>query len=369
MSKYLSMRSVAAVSVTASLLLAGCASDDSFEKQTFTPSGPAVAGQVQDNAFSGGQATLAGPGGSIQGTMMKIFNEFSSKSGAKIADDSPAETAKIAAQVQSGNLEWDLVVVPSDWAQANCGNQLQPWDKTRVDLSKLPDWAQASDCGIPVTASPILLAYDKRSVGANEPKTYADLFDTTAWPGKRAVPADEIQYLLPMALLADGVAPADVYPLDVDRAFKKLESIKNDLIFYPTNSASQQMMEGQQAVMCFCFSGRVYAANKSSGPHWAVATDTPIAGLTVMGLVKGSKNADVATGAMNYYLGKDQQETFQEETTYPAVNREARPTLNELAKPLDAMNPPFSPPLGTNDEYWKQNREALTDRWITWMNG
>ena len=45
----------------------------------------------------------------------------------------------------------------------------------------------------------------------HRPRTLADFFDTRTFPGRRALPRGSPRYNLEMALLADGVAPGDVY--------------------------------------------------------------------------------------------------------------------------------------------------------------
>ena len=55
---------------------------------------------------------------------------------------------------------------------------------------------------------------------------WADLFDTAKIPGKRTFYKWSAPGVLEIALLADGVAPDKLYPLDLDRAFKKLDTIK-----------------------------------------------------------------------------------------------------------------------------------------------
>ncbi len=53
---------------------------------------------------------------------------------------------------------------------------------------------------------------------------------------------DRVSPMMEIALLADGVAPDKLYPIDADRAFKKLDTIKKQSIFWTTNSQSQQLL-------------------------------------------------------------------------------------------------------------------------------
>ncbi|MGO7565608.1 extracellular solute-binding protein, partial [Rhizobium johnstonii] len=73
------------------------------------------------------------------------------------------------------------------------------------------------------------------------PTTMADLFDTAKFPGPRGL-GKSPKNTLEFALIADGVKPAEVSdvlgtPEGVDRAFKKLDTIKKDVKVWWTAGA------------------------------------------------------------------------------------------------------------------------------------
>src|SRR5690606_34475398 len=82
--------------------------------------------------------------------------------------------------------------------------------------------------------------------GKQPPQSWADFFDTKKFPGRRAMrkhPFDTIE----QALLADGVPLDKLYPLDFDRAYKKLDTIKNVIDVWWTGGAqtSQLLKSGE----------------------------------------------------------------------------------------------------------------------------
>ena len=79
------------------------------------------------------------------------------------------------------------------------------------------------------------------------PKTWADLFDAEKFPGKRTFYKWSAPGVIEAALLADGVAPDKLYPLDLDRAFKKLDTIKDDIIWWIGGAQSQQLLASAEA--------------------------------------------------------------------------------------------------------------------------
>jgi putative spermidine/putrescine transport system substrate-binding protein len=74
------------------------------------------------------------------------------------------------------------------------------------------------------------------------PENWVDFFDTKKFPGKRAFPKSIYAGTVEIALMADGVSKDDLYPLDFDRAFSKLDQLKKDLIFYDSYAQGQQLL-------------------------------------------------------------------------------------------------------------------------------
>ncbi|MGO8077848.1 extracellular solute-binding protein, partial [Rhizobium leguminosarum] len=70
----------------------------------------------------------------------------------------------------------------------------------------------------------------------------ADLFDTAKFPGKRTFYKWSAPGVIEEALLADGVAADKLYPLDLERAFKKLDTIKSDIVWWSGGAKSQQLL-------------------------------------------------------------------------------------------------------------------------------
>lgn len=250
--------SLLATVAAAGLLLAGCGSAGAEPATGGSgPSGPAVAGQVSENSFEGSQFSYSGHGGTSQEAQDAILQDFADVVGAQYAPDGPPELAKIQAQADAGSTTWDLVSL-SDTVAADpkyCGELFEKIDSTKVDISQLPDVAPFTECGVPMNANGWSFAYNKDVFAGAPDLTWERFFDTENYPGKRAIYAGTPQNQLEIGLLGDGVAVADLYPLDVERSLAKFDTIKDDLVFYTTGSESQQMMESNEIVACLCWSG------------------------------------------------------------------------------------------------------------------
>src|SRR5205823_2462578 len=82
--------------------------------------------------------------------------------------------------------------------------------------------------------------------GGTQPKSWADWWDVKKFPGARSMrdhPVDNLEF----ALIADGVAMDKLYPLDVDRAFKKLDQIKPHVnVWWSTGQQPAQLLLDKQ---------------------------------------------------------------------------------------------------------------------------
>lgn len=360
---------VAGAAVLALVALSGCGgSDDEEPSASVTPTGPAKAGTVAEGIFEGRTVTFVSWGGEIQDAQVAALDGFVETSGAEIVQDGPTDGAKIKAQVESGSVNWDVVDIADNWGVANCGTLLEKIDYSVVDTSEMMPGATPTDCGVPVIATGNVLAYNEETYADEAPAGWADFFDTERFPGKRGIYIGNPSVALEVALLADGVAPDDLYPLDVDRAFAKLDTIKDDIVFWDGGATVQQMMESDQIDMGLVWSGRVYQAVKAGAP-WAVAHEQPYLTYDYLVIPKGTKNADVANALINYYIGAEQQASITEALTYPGVNKYAEPELDATAAAFQVDKEPFTDQQYLDLDYWTDNLDELTDRWTSWANG
>jgi putative spermidine/putrescine transport system substrate-binding protein len=180
-----------------------------------------------------------------------------------VVDGAGPSSAKMKAMVDSGKVTWD-VVDRNLIAALELGRQnlLEKIDYTIVDKSKVrPEHAGEWGLGAYVYAN--VLAYQGDAFGGRTPKTWADFYNLKDFPGKRTM-RKHIDGQLETALLADGVAPDKLYPLDVKRALDKIKSIKKDTIFWATGAESQQLFRDKEVAMGSVFNTRAMVAKRES---------------------------------------------------------------------------------------------------------
>jgi putative spermidine/putrescine transport system substrate-binding protein len=209
---------------------------------------------------------IAGDGGVYQDAERKAFYEpAAQKLGIKIKDYGGTGPAALRAQVKSGAVNWDVVELWNGVCeQAGKEGLTEKLDYSVIDRSGIPE-GMYGDNWIGITAYSAVLAYNKTKYGANPPKTWADFFDTQKFPGKRSLnPGDTT---VEIALLADGVAPDKLYPMDLDRAFRKLALEKSKIsAWWSSGAQSMQFARDQEVDMIALWNGRIDGAIKAGAP-------------------------------------------------------------------------------------------------------
>jgi putative spermidine/putrescine transport system substrate-binding protein len=314
------------------------------------------------------QLTFVSWGGGYQEAQESIIvKPWGEKNDVKVLSDGPTDYAKLKAQVESGNAQWDVITLEPFWAIANCGTLLEKV-KDKVDTSKLPAEA-VSDCGIPFDILSYVMVYDTSKFKDNPPTSWADFFDTKKYPGKRGVwnygPGGQLE----AALLADAVALDKLYPLDVPRALKKLDAIRKDIAFYDTGAQQVQQMQSKEVVMSIAWSGRALDAVRAGAPY-APVWDGNLMLVDSLAVVKGSKNIDLATKLIDEATSAAAQEGFIEKYTYGSVNTDAKPNLDETARmflPTEAGHGDKGRFI--DQQWWADNFDKVSADWTKWASG
>jgi putative spermidine/putrescine transport system substrate-binding protein len=210
------------------------------------------------------EVVLAGFGGeTYQIRHQETFDPFATVSGARVVD-APWDYGKFINMIASPAPEWDLI----DFDGYSVAGLILAGKAT----GKLADWVRRCDlvpaqyrdyCAGGYAWSNVLGHSTK--LGAT-PSSWADFFDTGKFPGKRAFPKSLYMGTVEVALLADGVSKDKIYPLDFDRAFAKLNTLRNDLLFYDTYAQGQQYMAQGSTSMILTSSSRVQQLKDDGQP-------------------------------------------------------------------------------------------------------
>jgi len=305
-------------------------------------------------------------GGSTQDAQKQAWADpFSKASGIKVVMDGPTDYGKLKAMVDSGNVQWDVVDVEADFAlRAAAEGLLEPLDFKTIDRSKI-DPRFVSDSGVGSFYFSFVLGYNQSKLGTAKPQDWTALFDTKTYPGKRALYKWPSPGVLEMALLADGVAPDKLYPLDLDRAFKKLDTIKQDIVWWGGGAQSQQLLASGEVSMGSFWNGRLYALQQDGAPV-GVSWKQNLVMADFLVVPKGSKNKEGAMKFLATAASAKGQADFSNLTAYAPVNTDS-------VKRLDSVLAPNLPTAYGKDQitldfaYWAKNGPEIATRWNEWL--
>src|SRR5262249_1097942 len=157
----------------------------------------------------------------------------------------PVSYGKVKAQVQSGRYEFDMTAINSmQWLRAVREGLAEPIDWAGVHKDKGPaDPVGAAGQGHSASTHGTNPCTRRARSPNGGPKNWADFWDVRKFPGNRGLCISDPPRTLIFALLADGVPREKLYPLDLDRAFRKLDEIKPHIkVWWREGNQSQQLL-------------------------------------------------------------------------------------------------------------------------------
>ncbi|WP_342709975.1 ABC transporter substrate-binding protein [Bradyrhizobium sp. B124] len=329
-------------------------------------------------AFAAGQLTIVSYGGSYQKALHSaVLEPFATSTGIKVTEDEfNGEIAKIRAMVKSKSVSWDVVDLAAGQAVQLCAEgtvETIDWKKLGqlgLDRSKLMN-SDKYDCGMPYVISTSVIAYDKDKL-PNGPKTIADFFDTQKFPGKRGLrklPRGSLE----RALIADGVPVSDVYkvlstPEGVDRAFKKLDTIKKDIVWWTAGAQPPQLLADGQVIMTTIYNSPVYDANKNSGKHFEIMWDAQLLETGIWAIPEGSPHRDDAYRFLAFAGSPQPQADMTRYVPYGPTHRDAIPLVDPaMLSYLPTAPNHMSNAFETDSAFWADKEDELGQRFTAWL--
>ena len=322
-------------------------------------------------AMAGPDLTVVSFGGANKAAQVKAFYApwESAGNGKIIAGEYNGEMAKVKAMVDTKSVSWDLVEVESPELSRGCDEDMfEPLDPKLFGNSADYVKGAIQPCGVGFFVWSTVLAYNADKL-ASAPTSWADFWDTKKFPGKRGL-RKGAKYTLEFALMADGVAPKDVYKVlagkdGQDRAFKKLDELKPSIQWWEAGAQPPQYLASGDVVMSSAYNGRIAAVQKES--NLKVVWAGGVYDFDAWAIPKGSKNADAAKKFIAYMLSPDQQKTYSQNIAYGPANTQAVKLLDKET----LQNMPTTPENIANQvqidvSFWADNGEQLEQRFNSW---
>ena len=241
------------------------------------------------------------PGPYMRSQMLGFVRPYEEQNGVRVRVASyNGGIHEIRDQVESANVIWDVV----DLTQADSLRACNEGLLEKIDDVSLPDGVDGTNfrddfvegalnpCGVGVIVWATAFAYNHDDFGSAMPSSIADFFDTTKFPGRRAI-RDDPSVIMEWALMADGVARENVYntlqtPEGVARALSKMDAIKPGLQLWQTGREPVRLLNAGDVAMSMVWATTGATASKEEGANFSMVWDGRVIELDLFGIPKGS---------------------------------------------------------------------------------
>ncbi|NIJ58537.1 putative spermidine/putrescine transport system substrate-binding protein [Pseudochelatococcus lubricantis] len=334
----------------------------------------ALAAAIAPGAASARDLTVVSWGGNYQDAQREIyFKPFAAQTGKPVLDEAwDGGIGILQAKIKAGNPNWDAVQVEAEELALGCNDGLFEeidWDKLGGRDSFLD--SAVSDCGVGAIVWSTAIAYDGDKLKEG-PQSWADFWDTKKFPGKRALRKGP-KYTLEFALLADGVPVKEVYdvlatPEGVDRAFRKLDELKPNLVWWEAGAQPLQLLASGEVAFTSVYNGRITGINRSEGKNFKIVWPGSIYAVDSWVILKGAENKDAAMDFIAFASKPENQSKLPQYIAYGLpVKAAAAAVTPELQADLPTAPANLEHALALDVDFWIDNAEALTQRFNAWL--
>ncbi|GAB5095555.1 ABC transporter substrate-binding protein [Caballeronia sp. LP006] len=313
-------------------------------------------------------------GGAYEAAAKKAYFEpFTQATGVGFSTESyDGGLAKLSAMEQAKNTTWDLIDLETNDAITACDEGLlMKFDKKT--LGKTSDFIPGSilDCAVASMVWSTVYAYDASKL-KTAPTSVNDFFDLQKFPGKRGLRKSP-KVTMEWALIADGVDPKDVYkvlgtPAGVDRAFKKLDTIKKNIVWWESGAQAPQLLADGAVAMTQVYNGRIDDAAKKDNKPFKAVWDAQVYDFEWWGIPTGAKNANTAA---KFIISASQPKAYADLTKYIAYAPPRKDAI-ELVDKQRLADLPTSPAnfkraVQINANFWADNADQINKRFQVWL--
>jgi putative spermidine/putrescine transport system substrate-binding protein len=329
-------------------------------------------------------------GGAYTASQQKAYSDpyMAKNPGIKIInDDSSNEAvAKIRAMNEAGNVTWAIVDAVASAAITLCDEGLVEEIDFDVALSPAPDGTPASvdmgdlivsPCFVPNIVYSTTFAY-RTDLVKTAPTTIKDVFDLKKIPGKRSLEKAPIANM-EWALLADGVAPDKIYQTletdaGVDRAFAKLDTIKDQVVWWERGAQTPQLLADGEVVMGSSYNGRLFSVIEEEKQPIAMMWDWQMFDLDGWVIPTGGANREEAMKYLRFATDTQRLADQAKYISYGPSRKSSAPMVGKHAT-LGIDMAPHMPTAPANSKntllfnyvWWADNRDDLTERFNAWL--
>ena len=329
-------------------------------------------------------------GGAYTSSQQNAYHEpyMAANPDVKIINDDSSNTgvAKLRAMNEANNVTWSLVDVVAADAILLCDEGLAMEINHDKVLAAAPDGTMASKdfgdlivspCFIPQIVYSTTFGYRTDKV-AVAPTSINDVFDLKKIPGKRSLEKKAVNNL-EWALLADGVAADQVYELlgtdaGVERAFAKLDTIKDEVVWWETGAQTPQLLADGEIVMGSTYNGRLFSAIEEDKQPIAMMWDWQVFDLDGWIVPAGGPNTEEVMKYLKFATDTQRLADQAKYISYGPARASSAPLVGKHASLGIDMSPhmPTAPANAKNTllynyAFWADNVDDLNERFAAWL--
>lgn len=364
-------------------VLTACGSDDTPELPVATntpaptqapptptqePLASPVSGYQDPNRWEGRtlRVATAGAASFLDDLTDCFFDAFAADTGAVVEHLSLNREGVqgVQTQVESGTIDWDVVLLPSSEVLqlSNLGVLAAIDYDVVVGHNLYPEIMMQHGVGAMLYSTTMVYSVSAET----PPESWADFWDLSLFDGTRALRKSPVG-TLEFALLADGVSIDELYPLDVERAFSVLETIRGDnTLFYEDSKQPVELVRTGQVGLASAWSVRTTLPDVASlvKPQWnggMISADAWV-------IPRGAENTDVAMSFINYATRAVPTANFSGRQPLGPVNTDALVLMrDDIVESLPNSPEHLKVQFFENWSYWRDKREPLVARFEEWL--
>ena len=319
--------------------------------------------------------TVVSWGGAYQDAQREVyFKPFMESQKTKLVEETwDGGIGVLRAKLQGGANTWDVVQVESEELVIGCEEGLYEkvdWSKYGGQDAFLKD--AVHECGVGAIVYNFVLSYDGDRI-KDAPKSWADFWNVGQWPGKRGFRKGP-KTTLEFALMADGVAPADVYKTlateaGIERAFKKLDQLKPNIVWWEKGSQPPQLLASGEVAMTMAYNGRIGAANKTDKKNFKIVWNNSLYTIDSWVIMKGSPNKAQAETYIAYVSKPENQAKLPPLIPYGVTHKAAAAAIDKaLLAELPTAPENIAAAVYVNVPFWVENIDKLNQRFNAWVS-
>lgn len=334
--------------------------------------GAIAATRSRARAATPGKVIVRTPGGAEQEAMRKaVFEPFTAATGIAVVSFA-TNASKILAMVEANNVQLDVAdlgEIPT--VQLAKRGALEKLDHAKFKHTNFGDLLSVHDYYLGEYVYGTVLGYNTTALGSNHPKNWAEFWDVKRFPGGRML--ENIGAEMPnleFALLADGVSLAELYPIDIPRAFNKLREIRSHITkWWDSGAVSAQMLANKQVVMGSVWNGRIQTLIDEQAPlaiEWNEAART----VQAFSILKGAPNLENAYALVDFAMQPKPQADFAKIIGYGPNNKEAFQFIDaRMAARLPTSPEHLKVSYATNARWWVDHYAEVSTKWQAFLLG